>query len=116
MIVGSRTNYIPRKVGYLYFESKEEARKFFMNLINYYSEYSGRAKIAKNGLNHQRVSDLFKLHPRYEEKLGVGVDYFFVDWSGADRPGKPTRCFWVKRLDGSEEAFSVLKCLKMVKC
>lgn len=46
-------------------------------------------------------------HREAERKIGCGVDYLFVDRA----PKHPTKCFWVRRVDGSQAEFSYVECL-----
>lgn len=62
-----------------------------------------------------RVSDtdaveltaLLKRHPDYVGKIGSGIDHF-----GVVAAEYGTQCFGIKRLDGSEDRFSYLACIK----
>ncbi|WP_327212342.1 DCL family protein [Rhizobium beringeri] len=52
------------------------------------------------------LSELLRRHPEAERKIGPGIESFRV--KSADNG---TRCFWVTRVDGSEERFSARSCL-----
>ena len=57
------------------------------------------------------VKALFWRHPNAEEKAGCGIDHFAVDFP----PVHPGRCFYVVRLDGNRDDFSIGTCLKGVE-
>ncbi len=52
------------------------------------------------------VADLFKRHPEYEERAGVGIDHFEVQ--SADFG---SQCFRAVRLDGTWARFSYKACV-----
>ncbi|GAB2228336.1 hypothetical protein Droror1_Dr00010171 [Drosera rotundifolia] len=60
---------------------------------------------------HERVvvQKLLAYHPRYEEKIGCGIDSIIVDQHPTF---KHTRCFFVVRTDGAWIDFSYQKCLR----
>ncbi|MFK4753766.1 DCL family protein [Oceanobacter antarcticus] len=45
-------------------------------------------------------------HPDAKEKIGLGVSHFFV--RSADYG---TKCFWIERIDGTQERFSYKSCV-----
>ena len=49
---------------------------------------------------------LLEGHPERDQKIGVGVQRFFVD-----RDGFGGRCFWLERTDGSSTDFSFKSCI-----
>mgnify|MGYP003382297895 CR=1 FL=1 len=57
--------------------------------------------------NEDFLRDFFELHPKYEEKIGPGVDHFEVRASPVDgrSPG-----FYAIRIDGTVEDFSYRDC------
>ena len=91
----------PVEIGGLKFSKKGDALSHLRGILNSYS--------LEERVSNQDASFLFDAlakHPEASEKIGVGVDYFFVR-----RADYGTRCFWVKRLDGSEERFSYKSCI-----
>lgn len=64
-------------------------------------------KIDKNSIEHIKLYELLKSHPKANEKIGCGVDYFFVQRS----KWKTNQFnFMIYRLDGSTTDFSFHKC------
>lgn len=61
-------------------------------------------------LDQRLLGELLALHPRAAEKVGPGVEHFYV--AGA---AYGSRCFYVKRTDGTRTDFSYLKCLAAPK-
>ncbi len=55
--------------------------------------------------NRAFLTDLLARHPDGERKLGCGIAYFAVRTTWCKN-----RCFWIVRIDGTEEDFSFLKC------
>ena len=62
---------------------------------------------------------ILKRHTEYQEKLGPGIDYFFVDRPGDlnDKPklSKSNQCFWVCRTDGTKDDISIPNCVTQRK-
>lgn len=52
------------------------------------------------------LADLFRRHPEYDDRAGVGVDHFEVQ--SADYG---TQCFRAVRLDGTWARFSIKACV-----
>lgn len=52
------------------------------------------------------LASALERHPDYIQKIGVGIDHFFVG-----RGDYGTRCFWIRRVDGTEERFSFKSCV-----
>jgi hypothetical protein len=51
--------------------------------------------------------ELVKKHPEAEEKIGCGISYFFVG-----KAAYGTKCFFIKRLDGTSTDFSYITSVK----
>lgn len=51
---------------------------------------------------------ILKMHPSYSIKEGPGVSSIFIKTNPLY---KRNRCFWIKRIDGSETDFSFMQCL-----
>ncbi|CAE6940899.1 DCL [Symbiodinium natans] len=62
---------------------------------------------------NQIVQELLQYHPDTDRKIGVGLRSFKVDM--APPPNDKHRCFWVIRVDGSEEDFSARKCSSAIR-
>ena len=56
----------------------------------------------------QELRDLLALHPRADQKIGVGIQAFTVDYGANGQ----NFCFHVIRSDGSQAHFGIDKCLK----
>ena len=61
------------------------------------------------GDEHEFVNNLLKLHPDSKNKIGTGIDYFFI--KEVCRDGGISRCFYIKRKDDTETHFSWRECL-----
>ena len=56
------------------------------------------------------VTDLFKLHPEVDTKIGSGIDHIEVRTNNEFAFG--SRGFWIIRTDGTETDISYIKCLQ----
>jgi hypothetical protein len=68
--------------------------------------------IVKGTSEYDLLYETIQLHPKKDEKIGVGIDYFFVQpskWNGKQFN------FMIKRIDGSQVDFSYINCLKKDK-
>lgn len=69
-------------------------------------------KITKDNKDYNTLYECILMHPRYEEKIGVGIDYFYV---------KPSIWkvnqfnFMISRIDGTSTDFSYIKCFRQDK-
>ena len=93
---------IPVEIAGVRFAKKGDAMAWCKELLN--SKACGEKY---EGSDHEKLLGLIDLHPEREEKIGCGVDFFFVDKS----PGFPTPCFWLRREDGSSVDFSYKHCI-----
>ncbi|TPO09886.1 DCL family protein [Mesorhizobium sp. B1-1-5] len=83
------------------FERKTDALKFMKVMLNSYRP--GDAVSAADGVF---LAEALKRHPEASTKIGPGVRSF--DVRSADYG---TQCFWILRIDGSEERFSYKSCV-----
>ncbi|WP_081275731.1 DCL family protein [Stenotrophomonas maltophilia] len=87
----------PISLGHMNFAKRGDAVKYLREMLYQYSlgdrVADGDAVILMAALEH---------HPSASEKIGSGVSHFSV--RSADFG---TRCFWVNRLDGTSEKFSI---------
>ena len=65
-------------------------------------------EIKKNIIEYDVLYKLLENHPKADEKIGVGVDCFFVQQS---KFKKNQYNFMIRRVDGSTTDFSFMKCL-----
>lgn len=65
-------------------------------------------KIDKASIEHNTLLELLKNHPEASDKIGSGVDYFYVQQS---KWKKNQYNFMVSRIDGTSMDFSYLSCL-----
>ncbi len=91
----------PVEIGGRKFAKKGDALAHLQSMLKSYSV--GERVSSQDGAF---LLDAIKNHPNAEEKIGVGIDHFFVR-----RADYRTRCFWVQRTDGSEEKFSYKSCV-----
>lgn len=92
----------PVTLGELKFDSKQEAKKHFSDILNRHplgTELS-------NG-EFDDVMSLLLCHPKAEEKIGSGVKSLKIDQGH----NSSNRCFHIMREDESIENFSIGKCI-----
>lgn len=65
-------------------------------------------EIKEGTIEYETLSELLNRHPKANEKIGVGIDYFYVQQS---KWKMNQYNFMVKRLDGSSTDFSFHKCI-----
>ncbi len=88
-------------LGVIKFRTKYEARGFFQRMLN---SYEIGQHVSKEHTSF--LKELLKRHPESAQKIGPGVDHFEVlsaDFS--------TQCFYVFRVDGSFDNFSLHACI-----
>lgn len=83
------------------FERKTDALAFMKVMLNRYRP--GDAVSAADGAF---LAEALKRHPEATTKIGPGISSF--DVRSADYG---TKCFWILRIDGSEERFSYKSCV-----
>lgn len=79
-----------------------------MDGLDFFKEMLNRYPIGERVSSVDAV-DLFALLARHNDaaqKIGCGVDHFKVD-----KDGYGGRCFWVVRVDGSQEDFTYRRCI-----
>lgn len=92
---------IPISLGPAHFNRKGDAAAYLKEMLYKY-DLGDRVSAADALVLHGALAR----HPASVEKIGAGVDYFSV--RSADYG---TRCFWINRVDGSTEKFSINACL-----
>ena len=90
---------LPHKV----FSTKKEATQFFKEMLENYNDGDTVSSIDDDNI----LFDLIQRHPEVNEKVGIGINYFYRDQS----PDHPTSCFHIKRNDGSSTDFSIKTCI-----
>lgn len=91
----------PVEIGGQKFSRKGDALAYLKVMLSNYS-LEERVSIDDEAF----LLDALRKHPEVKEKVGIGIDHFFVR-----RADYGTRCFWIRRLDGSEERFSYKSCV-----
>lgn len=91
----------PVEIGDIKFSRKGDALNHLKSLLNSY-----RPEERVSSADELFLLEALKKHPEAHEKIGVGVDHLFVR-----RADYGTKCFWVRRTDGSEERFSYKNCV-----
>lgn len=89
------------EIGEMRFAKKGDALNHLKSVLNSYNPEE-RVKAEDKIF----LLEAIKNHPEVNEKIGVGIDYFFVR-----RADFGTKCFWIRRTDGSEERFSYKSCV-----
>lgn len=83
------------------FNNQAEAHVFFQQMLQ---RYVPGEQVSPDDTVH--LTELFKRHPSYPEKVGPGVNYFEV------MPEKfGSQCFRAVLKDGTKEGFSYKKCV-----
>lgn len=91
----------PVEIGTMTFEKKGDALDHFKEMLN---SYKLNEKVSPSHTTFLKAAIL--KHPESLEKVGAGIDHFVV--RSADYG---TRCFWIIRVDGTEEKFSYKSCV-----
>jgi hypothetical protein len=96
------------------FRTQGEATAFFSAILQ---QYKPGDRVREE--HEPDLRALLKRHTEYQEKLGSGIAYFFVDVPG-DPEAKaklrnPGQCFWVCRRDGTKDDFSIKNCVTQIK-
>ncbi len=90
-------------IGKEVFKTKAESKDFVKGILNKYELQDSLAPT-----DFQFICELLKRHPEYDDKIGVGIKEIVIRLDGYW--GK-TRCFHIKRIDGTETDFSYLHCI-----
>lgn len=90
-------------IGNLEFKTKKECLNYTRNFIR----NLGVCKIDKENANYSFFKYLLKNHPEYDDKKGVGIDYFYIELNKLNRNAYQTM---IRRLDGTEIDFSWVYC------
>ena len=90
-------------IGEKIFKTKAESKDFVKAILNKYELQN-----SLDTTDFQFICELLKRHPEYDKKLGVGITKIIIKLDG--NWGK-TRCFHIKRIDGTETDFSYLNCI-----
>ncbi|OKO83951.1 DCL family protein [Bradyrhizobium sp. NAS96.2] len=91
----------PVTIGPHHFSKKGDAVAFLQAILHKY-DIGDKVSAADAEVLHAALA----LHPEAAAKVGAGVTHFSV--RSADFG---TKCFWVNRVDGSTEKFSIKGCL-----
>jgi len=91
----------PVEIGDMKFAKKGDALDHLKSILN---SYSPEERVSP--LDEIFLLEALKKHPEVSEKFGVGIAHLFVR-----RADYGTKCFWIKRTDGSEERFSYISCV-----
>ena len=83
------------------FSKKSDALAYLKDMLNRYHPEEAVSDVDANFLRHALAK-----HPSADEKIGSGISSFFVR-----RADYGTKCFWIKRVDGTEEKFSYISCI-----
>ena len=91
----------PVDLGLIRFPTKGKATEHFKEMLN-------RLALGETlaGQDHLEMNALLLRHPEASDKIGCGVQRFFVDMTDHG-----TRCFWLERTDGSKTEFSYPSCI-----
>jgi hypothetical protein len=90
-------------IGSLGFKTKKECESYTRSKIN----SIGVCVINKDDANYNFFIDLINNHPEVDEKVGCGVNHFFIQSNSLNRKAFQTM---IKRTDDSEIDFSWIYC------
>lgn len=85
------------------FPKKSDALAHLRGILYLY-RFDFEERIA--GLDEEFLKAAINRHPDFLEKTGVGIEHFFVG-----RGDFGTRCFWIRRIDGTQVRFSFKSCV-----
>jgi hypothetical protein len=91
-------------IGNLYFKTQKEASLYCREL------FKKNGYGVANEITHVFLMELLKRHPQYEEKVGIGIDFFTINKNQYSRHD----CVYLTftRIDGSVDDFSYIMCIK----
>jgi hypothetical protein len=92
-------------IGKLEFKTKKDCEEYTRNIIN----NLGCCIINKVHTYFNFFDDLIYNHPEYYDKIGIGIDYFYITHNPLIKKYYQTM---IKRLDGTEIDFSWVYCCK----
>lgn len=91
----------PVQISHLKFTKKSDALKHLKSILNSY-----KPEELVSAEHAEFLLAALQRHPEATEKIGAGVRGFFVR-----RADYGTKCFWIRRVDGSEVRFSYKSCV-----
>lgn len=91
----------PITVGEMTFSTKGSAEEYLKGILYKY-EIGELVDEKDSGF----LAELLARHPEADQKIGPGIESFHVR-----KADYGTRCFYVMRVDGTEERFSARSCL-----
>jgi hypothetical protein len=91
----------PVSIAGIYFPKKSDALAHLRGIL-YRFEFEERI----SGVDEEFLKAAIERHPDCLEKVGVGIKHFFVG-----RGDFGTRCFWIRRVDGTQVRFSFKSCV-----
>ncbi len=97
----------PVDLGIKYFDTQKAAIAFFVPMLH---SYRRGQRVKDEDAKFLRA--LIERHPGRDQKIGVGIDFFFKDAPPDDHGDLSQRCFWIQRTDGSQTDFSYRNCIK----
>lgn len=97
----------PVDLGIKYFDTQKAAIAFFKPMLQ---SYRKGQRVEEDDATLLRA--LIERHPGRDQKVGVGIDFFFKDDPPDDHGNPSQRCFWIRRTDGSQTDFSYRTCIK----
>lgn len=91
----------PITLGSMYFERRGDAKAYLKQMLN---KYEVGDRVSANDEIMLRAA--LAHHPEAVTKIGCGISSFSV--RSADFG---SQCFWVNRIDGTTEKFSITACI-----
>ncbi|MCG8316265.1 MAG: DCL family protein [Pseudomonadales bacterium] len=91
----------PITIHSIQFSKKGDALAYLKEMLN---KYKVEQRVSE--ADSEFLISALQKHPDAKEKIGAGVDHFFVRQADYG-----TKCFWVHRIDGTQERFSYKSCV-----
>lgn len=92
-------------IGNIEFKTKKECENFTRTKIT----ELGCCKINKENIDYMFFYELLNNHPKFETKIGTGIDYFYIQKNKLNPKSYQTM---IKRVDGTYDDFSWVYCCK----
>lgn len=93
---------IPVTIGLVEFPTQKAASEHYSAML---SRYPDEGDVT--GKDFDDLSRLIEYHPDYHTKFAGGVKRFF-----RAKTKHGVSCFWIERMDGKKDDFSIGKCIK----
>lgn len=90
-------------IGDIGFKTKKDCETYTRNIVN----SNGCGRIHKDHKDYSFFENLIKNHPHYDEKIGEGIDYFYIVINPMNKTGLH---LMIQRVDGTNVDISWVYC------